>query len=68
MREENFNVLKCEICKTTADYTFRNIQIDKIRGQVDQSKEVNAKILKWIQTLSKYHPELVENQKGVKKN
>ena len=57
MRQENYNVLKCEVCKTIAQATYRNEQIESISEQFKRRRHLTQSFLDWIKTLSVYLPE-----------
>lgn len=52
MREENFNVLKCEICKTLTKAVYRNEQIESIGEQFQTRKHLTISFLDWIKNLT----------------
>jgi hypothetical protein len=47
MCEENFNQLKCDVCRVEATSSFRNEQLERIREQFDNRKEMFQKFSEW---------------------
>jgi hypothetical protein len=47
MREENFNVLKCDICRVEAISTFRNEQLERISEQFQKQKTEVQSFSEW---------------------
>ncbi|KAI8901993.1 hypothetical protein BC833DRAFT_575333 [Globomyces pollinis-pini] len=57
MKNENFNVLKCDTCHTVATATFKNDQIKSVQEQFIRHRQVTGSFNVWIQELQKYHPD-----------
>lgn len=47
MREENFNVLKCDVCHRIAEFSYRNEQLERIKEQFNQRKQMTQVFSKW---------------------
>ncbi|KAK6097787.1 hypothetical protein MT418_001878 [Batrachochytrium dendrobatidis] len=56
IQEENYNVIKCEVCNTTATAVHRNQQIETIGEQFSRRKHLTLSFLEWIKTLRVYLP------------
>ncbi|KAI8914419.1 hypothetical protein EDD86DRAFT_199305 [Gorgonomyces haynaldii] len=52
MQQENYNVLKCEVCSTVADTRFKNEQIEMLTEQFKKRKHLTQSFLEWMKTLS----------------
>jgi hypothetical protein len=47
MREENFGVLKCDICGVVPTSTFRNEQVERILEKFEQRRELFNEFSEW---------------------
>ena len=51
MREENFSILKCSVCKATVENTFKNEKLASIIEQFVQRKQNTRIFAEWLKTL-----------------
>ncbi|KAJ3311996.1 hypothetical protein HDV04_003492 [Boothiomyces sp. JEL0838] len=57
MKEENMNVLKCDVCNKIADAAFRNDQVESIIEQFNRHNVTAGKFNQWIKNLKDLNKE-----------
>ncbi|ORY52950.1 hypothetical protein BCR33DRAFT_779325 [Rhizoclosmatium globosum] len=57
LREENYNVVKCQVCNTPVQNVFRNEQLESVGEQFTRRKTLTLSFLEWIKMLKVYLPD-----------
>ncbi|KAJ3258884.1 hypothetical protein HDU77_002112 [Chytriomyces hyalinus] len=57
LKEENYNVLKCQVCNVPVQNVFRNEQLENVGEQFTRRKTLTLSFLEWIKMLKVYLPE-----------
>ncbi|KAJ3066570.1 hypothetical protein HDU98_010128 [Podochytrium sp. JEL0797] len=57
LREENYNVLKCQVCNVPVENVFRNEQLESVGEQFTRRKTLTLSFLEWIKMLKVYLPD-----------
>ncbi|KAJ3224655.1 hypothetical protein HDU81_008440 [Chytriomyces hyalinus] len=57
LKEENYNVLKCQVCNIPVQNVFRNEQLENVGEQFTRRKTLTLSFLEWIKMLKVYLPE-----------
>ncbi|KAJ3332002.1 hypothetical protein HDU76_001618, partial [Blyttiomyces sp. JEL0837] len=57
LKEENYNVIKCQVCNVPVEHVFRNEQLESVEEQFLRRKTLTLSFLEWIKMLKVYLPE-----------
>ncbi|KND03748.1 uncharacterized protein SPPG_01204 [Spizellomyces punctatus DAOM BR117] len=62
IKEENYNVLACQVCSTPVEHVFRNEQLESVEEQFQRRKNLTISFLEWIKLLKVYLPSDTDNR------
>ncbi|KAJ3414583.1 hypothetical protein HDV05_006322 [Chytridiales sp. JEL 0842] len=57
LKEENYNVIKCQVCNVPVEHVFRNEQLEAVGEQFARRKTLTLSFLEWIKMLKVYLPD-----------
>ncbi|KAJ3191771.1 hypothetical protein HK101_007425 [Irineochytrium annulatum] len=57
LKEENYNVIKCQVCNVPVEHVFRNEQLESVGEQFARRKTLTVSFLEWIKMLKVYLPD-----------